>query len=127
MAARPGTAVGPAHVPVGIAGTRVRRVPVVRSSRNTPAGSLPLAADCFISRLHLHEYVDGELDSEFPGSALREIIRGHLLACPRCARLEQQVRAFRVRLRACGARVWRHAEERASPEFRARMTRLLAG
>jgi hypothetical protein len=93
----------------------------------SPAGSLPLAADCFISRLHLHDFVDGELDTDVPGSALREIILEHLVHCTRCARLEQQVRGLRVRLRAVGQRLDDHPDERPSAEFRARMSRLLAG
>jgi len=92
-----------------------------------PAGSLPLAADCFISRLHLHDYVDGEIGADHTGSALREIILGHLALCPRCARLEHQLRAFRVRLRALGERMTEQADEQPSPEFRARIARLLAG
>jgi hypothetical protein len=100
---------------------------VAPALKSPPAGSLPLAADCFISRLHLHDYVDGELDSDLPGSALREIIHAHLRHCARCARLERQVRALRLRLRECAVRTAAAAEERASPEFRARMTRLLAG
>ena len=91
------------------------------------AGSLPLAADCFISRLHLHDYVDGEIGADHTGSALREIILGHLALCPRCARLEHQLRAFRVRLRALGERMTEQADEQPSPEVRARIARLLAG
>ena len=101
--------------------------PAVPALETPPAGSLPLAADCFISRLHLHDYVDGELDTDVPGSALREIIHAHLQHCARCARLEVQVRALRLRLRAYAASTTADAEERVSPEFRARMTRLLAG
>jgi len=96
-------------------------------SVSPPAGSLPLAADCFISRLHLHDFVDGELDRDVPGTALRAIIHAHLSHCPRCARLERQVRAFRLRLRAVGDRASRQTEERTTPEFRARVARLLAG
>ena len=95
--------------------------------RIPPAGSLPLAADCFISRLHLHDYVDGEIDSDHSGSALREIILAHLALCPRCTRLERQVRAFRLRLRMLGERPAPPAEEQPSAEFRARIARLLAG
>lgn len=126
MAARPFVTVGHADAPTSV-GVRLRRLPSPRIFSVSPAGSLPLAADCFISRLHLHEFVDGELDSDVPGTAQREIIHGHLLECARCARLEQSLRAFRRRLRACGERAGQTAEERASPEFRARMARLLAG
>ncbi|AMW05518.1 hypothetical protein GEMMAAP_13290 [Gemmatimonas phototrophica] len=93
----------------------------------SPCRSLPLAADCFTSRLHLHAYVDGELDTDIPGSALREVILGHIAHCPRCERLEQQLRALRQRLHAHGVRVADLPEERATPEFRERMARLLAG
>jgi hypothetical protein len=111
-----------------MAGVAVRgSTTVVPALESPPAGSLPLAADCFISRLHLHDYVDGELDTDVPGSALREIIHAHLRHCARCARLEQQVRALRLRLREYAASTATDAEERVSPEFRARMTRLLAG
>jgi hypothetical protein len=71
--------------------------------------------------------VDGELDTDIPGSALREVILGHIAHCPRCERLEQQLRALRRRLRAYGIALADSPEERASPEFRARMARLLAG
>ena len=113
---------------VRTAGAAVRdRTTVVPALEPPPAGSLPLAADCFISRLHLHDYVDGELDTDVPGSALREIISAHLRHCARCARLEQQVRALRRRLHEYAAGAAANAEERVSPEFRVRMTRLLAG
>ena len=91
------------------------------------AGSLPLAADCFTSRLHLHAYVDGELDTETAGSALREVILGHIAQCARCERLEWQLRAMRHRLRRYGASMAQLADDRATPEFRARMKCLLAG
>jgi anti-sigma factor RsiW len=77
--------------------------------------------------LHLHDYVDGEIGADHTGSALREIIHGHLALCPRCARLEHQLRAFRLRLRTLGARVNEQPDEQPSPEFRARIARLLAG
>lgn len=101
--------------------------PRPHSSVFPPAGSLPLAADCFITRLHLHDYVDGEIGAEHSGSALREIILDHLVLCPRCARLEHQLRLFRLRLLAVGARLTEQVEEMPSPEFRARIARLLAG
>jgi anti-sigma factor RsiW len=91
-----------------------------------PKSVFPLAADCFTSRLHLHAYVDGELDSDIPGAAFREVISGHLAHCERCARLEAQLRAMRQRLRECGASGV-PADERPSDEFRAKMARLLAG
>jgi len=96
-------------------------------SFESPAGALPEAADCFISRLHLHEYVDDELALDVPGSAVREIILGHILYCPGCMRLEQQVRSMRVRLRELGDRLLQQADEQPSAEFRARIARLLAG
>ena len=105
----------------------ILRLPFPRITVSSPAGSLPLAADCFISRLHLHDFVDGELDTDVPGSALREIILGHLVHCPRCARLEQQLRGMRMRLRQSAERAQQQAEERPTDEFRARMARLLAG
>jgi anti-sigma factor RsiW len=92
---------------------------------SSTAGSLPLAADCFISRLHLPDLVDGELDGDAPGTALREVILEHLVACPRCARLAQQLRAFRERLHRVADAL--RAEERMSDDFRARAARLLAG
>jgi anti-sigma factor RsiW len=98
-----------------------------RFPESPPAGFCPLAADCFTSRLHLHAFVDGELDTDIPGSALREVILEHLAHCPRCERVERQLRALRRRLLAHGIDMAQLAEERASPEFRARMARLLAG
>ena len=92
-----------------------------------PAGSLPLAADCFISRLHLHDFVDGEIGADHTGSALREIILSHLALCPRCAQLERQLRALRLRLHTLGERLAGHEDERPTAEFLARMTQLLAG
>jgi anti-sigma factor RsiW len=110
-----------------VSGARTGRLPSPRIAVSSPAGSLPLAADCFISRLHLHDFVDGELDADVPGTALREIILAHLVHCPRCARLEQQLRGMLLRVRECGERLSQQADERASPQFRARMARLLAG
>lgn len=94
---------------------------------DSPEPVCPLAADCFTSRLHLHAYVDGELDSDIPGSALREVILSHLAHCERCARLEVLLRALRHRLREYGETLAHQADERASPDFRARLSRLLAG
>lgn len=105
----------------------VHRSPWPLSPELPPAGSLPLAADCFITRLHLHDFVDGEIGADQTGSALREIILAHLALCPRCTRLEGQVRAFRERLHALGERLAEHIDEQPSLEFRARMARLLAG
>lgn len=116
----------PVRSPVSAA-SRAQLLWCLEIPASSPAGSLPLAADCFITRLHLHDFVDGELDTDLPGSALREIILDHLVHCTRCARLEQQVRAMRVRLHAVGQRLADRPEERPSAEFRARMTRLLAG
>jgi hypothetical protein len=71
--------------------------------------------------------VDGEIGADRTGSALRTLITAHLAVCPRCMRLERQVRAFRARLLAIGS--WQSGSmiEQPSPEFRARMARLLAG
>jgi len=77
--------------------------------------------------LHLHDFVDGEIGADHTGSALREIILCHLARCPRCAQLERQLRAFRLRLHALGERLAERADERPTAEFVARMTRLLAG
>ena len=77
--------------------------------------------------MHLHDFVDGEIGADHTGSALREIILAHLTLCPRCTRLEHQVRAFRERLHSVGERLAEHIDELPSPEFRARMARLLAG
>ncbi|MCO4099636.1 hypothetical protein [Gemmatimonas sp.] len=70
--------------------------------------------------------MDGELDSDIPGAAFREVILSHLAHCERCARLEGQLRALRRRLRECGARGG-PTDERPSDEFRTKMARLLAG
>jgi hypothetical protein len=70
--------------------------------------------------------VDGELESDIPGAAFREVILSHLAHCERCARLEGQLRVMRRRLRACGASEV-PADERPRDEFRAKMARLLAG
>lgn len=77
--------------------------------------------DCHTSRLHLHEFVDGELVGS--ASVVRELIARHLSNCARCARLEGQLRAQRALLR-------RHAErtaERPSAALRERVRELLAG
>lgn len=71
--------------------------------------------------------MDGELDTDIPGSALRELVHGHLRECARCQRVERQLRAMRDALLKHAQRMAEHEGERASPEFRARLARLLAG
>ena len=92
-----------------------------------PGRFSPLSADCFTCRLHLHAFVDGELDTDIPGSALRELVFAHLRECARCQRVERQLRAMREALLRHARRSAELDGERASAEFHARMARLLAG
>jgi anti-sigma factor RsiW len=86
-----------------------------------PAASPP-APDCFHARLHLHAYVDGELEAS-SSIAVRHLVHAHVATCPRCARLERQLRAQRAMLQAHAART----APRASDALRARVLKLLAG
>ena len=85
------------------------------------------AQDCLAARQHLHAYVDGELDGVEQLMVAREAVAHHLQRCVRCARLERQLRQLRLALGAVAARAAKGEEEQMTPEFRARMTALLAG
>jgi predicted anti-sigma-YlaC factor YlaD len=99
--------------------------------------ALPAAA-CPAVRAHLDAYVDDELvadagvggavDGASPPAALSPSqIIDHLVLCPPCRILAQQVRAQKRRLRLLAARLAAQPEERASDALRARVDRLRAG
>jgi hypothetical protein len=87
------------------------------------AESEHLVPDCHTSRLHLHEFVDGELMASASAMAVRQLIARHLSNCARCARLDGQLRAQRALLRLHAERTAEHA----SAALRERVRELLAG
>lgn len=98
--------------------------------------SLPSAA-CAAVRERLDAYVDDELvidagvEVAHSGSVRTAFgpsqIIDHLVLCPPCRVLAQQLRAQKQRLRLLAMRVASRAEERASDALRERVERLRAG
>jgi hypothetical protein len=98
--------------------------------------SLPSAA-CHAVRARLDAYVDDELVADAGVEMARsasardtlsatEII-DHLVLCPPCRVLAQQLRAQKQRLRLMATRVATRPDERASEALRERIERLRAG
>jgi predicted anti-sigma-YlaC factor YlaD len=91
------------------------------------AGLIHPGADCTTTRMHLHEFVDDELDTGPCRPVLRALLVAHLTNCQGCARLERQLQILSRRLRVYAQRTATCPDELPSPAFRERITRMLSG